>query len=89
MSIQSLYYPLGRSLRLRTTDLKAIRNAHPHESDAEQALEEVLELWLKKEYNTDKFGLPTWRMLVQAVDMKSGGNNNELAKTIALNHPAG
>ena len=87
--IKSVYYSLGRSLRLEIADLKAIRETYPSESDAEQALEDVLLLWLHQKYNVGRFGSPTWRMLVEAVDKKSGGNNHELAKEIASNHPAG
>ena len=87
LSLKTIYYSLGRSLRLLTDDLKAIREAYPSESDAEQALEDVLLLWLRQKYNVEKFGPPTWRMLVEAVDKKAGGNNHDLAKEIASNHP--
>ena len=87
--IKSMYFGLGRSLRLRNDDLEAIRKKYPSESDHEQALNDVLLLWLKNKYNVENFGPPTWRMLVEAVNKKTGGNNYELAKQIALNHPAG
>ena len=87
--IQSLYFRLGQALRLPVTELKKISDMYPNESDDEQALEEVLQLWLDKKYDVKSFGLPTWRMLVQAVDRKRGGNNPELAKEIASKHPAG
>ena len=89
LSMKTVYYPLGQSLRLRTYYLKAIREAYPSESDAEQALEDVLLLWLHQKYNVKKFGPPTWKMLVEAVDKKAGGNNHDLANEIASNHPAG
>ena len=50
---------------------------------------DVLLLWLLQKYKVEKFGPPTWRMLVEAVDKKTGGNNHELAKEIASNHPTG
>ena len=59
LSMKTVYYPLGQSLRLRTYYLKAIREAYPSESDAEQALEDVLLLWLHQKYNVKKFGPPT------------------------------
>ena len=89
LDIKSMYSTLGRSLRLRNDDIGAIRKKYPNESDHEQALADLLLLWLKKEYNVESFGPPTWRMLVEAVNKKTGGNNYELAKQIALNHPAG
>ena len=87
LTIKSVYFSLGRSLRLKNADLEAIRKKY--ESDDEGALNDVLLLWLTRQYNDDRFGPPTWRMLVEAVDKKSGGNDHELAKRIALNHPAG
>ena len=86
--IQSAYFALGRSLRLRLDDLRSIQAAYPNESDSELALNDTLELWLKQKYNVDRFGPPTWRMLVEAVDRKTGGNNHDLAKEIATDHPA-
>jgi hypothetical protein len=86
LPIESRYYNLGRSLNLKIADLRKIRDEHSSESDA---LEDVLLLWLNKKYDEKKHGPPTWRMLVEAVNKKSGGDNHELAKQIALNHPAG
>ena len=34
-----------------------------------------------------KFGRPTWRRLVEAVEDHEGGNNRVLAETIAQHHP--
>ena len=89
LAIKSVYFALGRALRLKNANLQAIRVNHPSESDSELALNDVLLLWLEQQYNVERFGPPTWRMLVEAVDKDSGGNNHELAKQIALNHPAG
>ena len=86
--IQSAYFALGRSLRLRLDDLRSIQAAYPNESDSEVALNDTLELWLQQKYNVERFGGPTWRMLVVAIDKKTGGNNHDLAKEIASDHPA-
>ena len=86
LPLESRYYNLGRSLNLKIVDLRKIRYEHPSDSDG---LEDVLFLWLNQKYDTRKYGPPTRRMLVEAVDRKSGGDNHELAKQIALNHPAG
>ena len=88
-SLKSVYYSLGRSLRLQTADLRAICEAYPSESDAEKALEDVLLLWLHQKYNVKRFGPPTWRMLVEAVDKTAGDKSHVLAKEIASHHPAG
>ena len=79
-----LYYLLGRSLKLKISDLRNICDEYPTDALAERLLEDVLLLWLNKEYNVDRFGPPTWRMLVEAVDDK----NHELAKEIASKYPA-
>ena len=89
MSIMSKYCSLGLALRLRDDDLKAISQAYPNECDNEIALKDVLLVWLRRRYNVERFGPPTWRMLVGAVDKKTGGNDHKLAKEIASNHPTG
>ena len=88
-SLKSLYFQLGRSLRLGSEDLQKICEAYRRDSDADRALNDVLLLWLHQKYNTEKFGPPTWRLLVEAVNKKTGGNDHDLAKQIAANHPAG
>ena len=85
MSLCGRYLSLGRALRLKAGDLDAIRRENLH--DANQALNDVLLLWLRQKYNVQKFGLPSWRMLVQAVDNPAGGNNHALAKKIAAKYP--
>jgi hypothetical protein len=85
LPIKFVYFSLGQCLGLPIAVLESIRKT---ESDDEQALYGTLKLWLQQKYNTERFGPPTWRMLVEAVDQKAGGNNNELAKNIATNHPA-
>ena len=67
-------------------DLRSIREKYP--ADNRQALSDTLELWLQQKYKVERFGPPTWRMLVEAVNQEGGGNNHELAKKIALEHPA-
>ena len=74
---------LASSLNCSWSALRAILDAYPSESDAECALNDMLLLWLCQKYNVEKFGPPTWRGLVKAVDKKTGGNNHQLAKKIA------
>jgi hypothetical protein len=83
--IESSYYNLAQSLNVNIADLRKIHDEPSSDSDA---LKDVLLLWLNKKYDEKKHGPPTWRMLVEAVN-KSCGDNVELAKQIALNHPAG
>ena len=85
LPIGSKDYSLGRSLNLEIAESRKIRDKNPSESDA---LEDVLLLWLNQQYDVKKHGPPTWKVLVEAVNKKSGGDNCELAKQIASKHPA-
>lgn len=51
------------------------------------ALRMVVSHWLKQNYNTERFGKPTWRMLVGAVAHPNGGSDCALARRIAKDHP--
>ena len=51
-----------------------------------QCLREVIIKWLRKTYDVDRHGPPTWRTLVKAVSDKAGGNNPALAEEIAKEH---
>ena len=80
-NIKARYYQLGIVLGLPLGKLEAIRKTHSQ--DVEQALTQVLLLWLKQQYNVEKFGCPTWQRLREAVDSPSGGENPALAERIA------
>ena len=73
------------ALRLPPTDRNKIETAYS--SNPDKCLEEVIVKWLQKCYNYQKFGSPTWKMLVKAVGDQAGGNNSALAETIAKKHP--
>ena len=73
------------ALRLRPSDRNKIAVAHSQNPD--KCLEAVVIKWLQKGYNYQKYGPPTWRMLVEAVGDPAGGNNCALAETIAKKHP--
>ena len=71
---------LGEALRLRPAVLRTIE---ADKSDCRSRLREALTEWLQQAYNTERFGPPSWKMLVAAVAHPSGGNNNALAQQIA------
>ena len=52
--------------------------------DTTTCLEEVLEVWLKKDYDYERHGVPCWRRVCVAV--KKGGDS-ALADEIAEEHP--
>ncbi len=80
--VQSRYYEIGTQLHLRALDTIKSRST----TDA-IAMGEVVVEWLKRNYNTTRFGCPTWKMLVKVVANPNGGNNNYLAEKIASQHP--
>ena len=86
-SLDSRYYDIGMGLRLNLSELDSIEESFHR--NPRRALTRVVVAWLQKKYNVQKFGPPTWRMLVKAVDRPAGGNDHNLAKKIAANHPVG
>ena len=71
---------IGLALRLDPDRVKRIEREN---RDLEDCLTEVLTLWLKRNYNTERFGEPSWEMLARAVGHRSGGNDPALAREIA------
>ena len=73
----------GESLRLHPDLLNRIEAST---TDVECCLERVLSEWLKREYDTSCFGLPSWLILVEAVVHHAGGINHAQAEQIAKRH---
>ena len=44
--------------------------------------------WLKRNYNVERFGEPTWQWLVKVVGDPAGGADKALARHIATRHMA-
>ena len=81
--VRARYYEIGTMLYLDTATLDGIRTRSP--SDA-MAMSSVIEEWLKGNYNTGRFGPPTWKMLVDVVANPNGGNDNGVAEKLAHRH---
>ncbi len=79
--VHSRYYEIGTQLHLN--DLKEIRTRSTTDTIA---MCEVIEEWLNGNYNTKKFGVPTWKKLVEVVAHPNGGKNTFLAEKIASEH---
>ena len=75
---------LGLALRLKTAELDAISSKN--HTDPTECLKDMLLTWLQQRYDTKKYGLPSWRMLCQAISKPAGGNNPALARKIAGCH---
>ena len=84
IGIRSNYYQFGIQLGLHPQEMDAVQKAFWR--DIPQAFMEVLKIFLKHCYNIEKYGPPTWRKLVEAVDSPAGGDNHALAKKIAERH---
>ena len=84
--LESCYYSLGMALRLGMEYLEDTEEKFGETHS--KALRKVVVAWLQQRYDVAKFGPPTWRMLVEAVDSRAGGNHRLLAVNIAQDHPA-
>ena len=84
MSLAAKYDSIGITLGLLSSESEII--GHEYVRDAKRALGQVIRTWLKQSYNVARFGLPSWRSLVEAVDSTAGGSHHALAKKIASKH---
>ena len=71
---------IGLALHLNHGQLKKIEKEN---GDLEDCMTEMLTLWLQKNYNTERFGEPSWELLAAAVSHRSGGKDAALAESIA------
>jgi len=72
------------ALKLPPAEEEAI--GETHSGNPRKCLREVLKKWLRKNYNFQKYGHPSWRFLVRAVGDPNGGNDCALAETIGKDH---
>ena len=63
-------------------DINSIEAAH--RGNPLSCLQQILEYWLRKDYDYETHGSPCWRMMCVAV--REGGGNPALAQEISLNH---
>ena len=77
---KALWEDIGTALHIRVGSLDAIKETH--HSDPYKCLRATMSEWLKKNYKTEKFGDPSWRLLVKAV----GDFNRGVAERIARKH---
>ena len=78
---------IGIALRLNPDllmDIEADRS-----DDPTACLASMITNWLKGNYNVGRFGRPTWRQMVEAVEHPAGGANKMLARRIAKKHQVG
>ena len=84
MTLAEKFDYIGITLGLSSGDVEVTRRECV--GDTKRGLGQVIRTWLKQSYNVARFGLPSWRSLVDAVDSPAGGSNHALAKRIASKH---
>lgn len=75
---------IGVALGLKPSKIKVIDEEN--HSNIANCFMDTLTSWLNRNYNTAKFGEPSWHKLVEAVASPAGGNNKVLAESIASRH---
>ena len=76
------WYEIGLALGLTPSSLDRLRSLVIGETDFIRLLTSMIVEWLKLGYNTDRFGKPTWRRIVEAVRASTGGRNPALAEAL-------
>ena len=54
----------------------------------DQPLQTIVKKWLKKKYDVEKFGHPSWKKLVEAIGSKAGASDSAHALAVAKLHKA-
>ena len=74
---------VGLALRL---DPNLLDQIEAKKNEVEENLSDTLKEWLKKSYNTESYGDPSWKLLVDAVAHPVGGKDRALALQIAAKY---
>jgi hypothetical protein len=59
------YAEIGRNFGLVPSTIESIRENHP--GDNSKALQDVIITWIQQDFNTTRFGLPSWRKVVEVI----------------------
>ena len=84
MLVVGRWKAIGRGFRIDSGHLDQIQT--DNQSDCEECLSGVLTYWLRKNYDVELFGEPTWKTVVKVVAHSAAGNNCALALSIAGRH---
>ena len=83
VGVAHMWKKMRLALRL---DPNLLRRIEVKKNDVENNLSDVCEEWLKKSYDTESFGDPSWKLLVDAVAHRAGGKDRALAMEIAAKY---
>ena len=79
VQVMARWKQIGLALRINPARLDGIEYEN---RDLDSCLSKTLTLWLKKTYDTKRYGNPSWDFLANAVAHPAGGNNPSLAEQI-------
>ena len=82
-SLAAKWEQLSACLGLAKADIDRIRENRPRDSAG--CWSEALSQWIKQNYSTQRFGLPSWRSLLSAVALV----DKRLCRELANKHPLG
>ena len=85
MPVSRNWKAIGIVLGISYGRLGTIQTDNPGNSSA--CFLDMLACWLKRSYDVEQFGEPTWRAVVKVVAHPAGGDNRALALSIAEQHP--
>ena len=81
--IADKWYRFGKALYLKPNKLNSFKAT---QKDPKDCLSDSLLEFLKKNYDWEKYGVPSWKLVVIALAHKSGGDDTALALHVANNH---
>ena len=84
IDVAARWESFGRALHIPPAKLSTIK-AEPG-STPESCLSNTLSEFLKKNYEWEEYGDPSWRLIVTAIAHRAGGNDEALALRIANDH---
>ena len=84
MLVVGRWKAIGRGFRIDPGRLDQIQT--DNHGDSQECMSDMLTCWLRKNYNVERFGEPTWRTVVKVVAHSAAGNNCALALSIAGRH---
>ena len=76
LPVAARWRDIGLALGISDSKLETIE---ANKSDVRDRLTDMLRLWLKRAYNVEKYGEPSWQSLREAVRSPAGGDSPALA----------
>ena len=84
MPVVGRWKAIGEGLRLSLGALDEIEATHNR--NPRDCMSAMLKHWLRRNYDVEQFGEPTWQVVVKVVGHSAAGSNCALAMSIAGRH---